>query len=382
MRVMVVVGTRPEAIKLAPVVFALRETPACTPLVCATGQHRQMLDQVLALFGIGVDADLNLMRPNQDLTDVTTGALTGLREVLRDLAPDAVLVQGDTTTAFAGALAAFYARVPVGHVEAGLRTHDLAAPYPEEGNRQLVTRITRWHFAPTAVSRGNLLAEGVPEARIHVTGNTVIDALFWMRARVREMSPDAFAGDIGPETLRAILAHAGPLVLVTSHRRENFGAGVASAFAAIAELARTHPDWLFVYPVHLNPQVKGPATAILSGLANVHLTAPVPYAPFVWLMDRARLILTDSGGVQEEAPSLGKPVLVMREVTERPEAVAAGTVRLVGTDGARIVAEVTQLLTDRAAYAAMAERSNPYGDGKAAPRIAAILAGLSGGGSG
>jgi len=370
MNILSVFGTRPEAIKMAPVVTALAATPGVRSRICVTGQHRQMLDQVLELFAIRPDHDLALMKPGQDLTDVTCAALTGLRSILAIEKPDLVLVQGDTTTAFAGALAAFYQRIPVGHIEAGLRTGDLAAPWPEEGNRCLVSRITRWHFAPTVLSRDNLLREGIAPASIHVTGNTVIDALLQVVARIN-----------GDTALASRLDSALPstpagkrLVLVTGHRREHFGAGFEAICTALATLA-ARGDVHIVYPVHLNPQVQEPVRRILAGITGVELIAPLDYLPFVRLMSRADLIITDSGGVQEEAPSLGKPVLVMRDTTERPEAVEAGTVRLVGTDAARIVAEANTLLDDPAAYAAMSRAHNPYGDGKATTRIIAALLG-------
>ncbi|MDY0022385.1 non-hydrolyzing UDP-N-acetylglucosamine 2-epimerase [Arenimonas caeni] len=369
-RVMVVFGTRPEAIKMAPVVSALKATPGVETLVCVTAQHRQMLDQVLELFGLAPDDDLDVMAPGQALPDLFARILTGMSGVLAARKPDLVLVHGDTSTTLATALAAFYARVPVGHVEAGLRTGDLQAPWPEEANRRLTAPLASLHFAPTARSRDNLLAEGIPAAQLHVTGNTVIDALLSVVARI-----DADA------SLAASLAARFPfldpsrrLVLVTGHRRENFGEGFEQMCQAIADLAG-RGDTQVVYPVHLNPNVQEPVNRILGGVAGVHLIEPLDYLPFVYLMSRAHLILTDSGGIQEEAPSLGKPVLVMRDTTERPEAVEAGTVRLVGTDRAHIVAEATRLLDDDAAHAAMARAHNPYGDGRAAARIAAIIAG-------
>lgn len=369
-RVMVVFGTRPEAIKMAPVVAALKATPGVETRVCVTAQHRQMLDQVLELFGLVPDDDLDLMAPGQGLPDLFARILTGMARVLDARKPDLVLVHGDTSTTLATALAAFYARVPVGHVEAGLRTGNLQAPWPEEANRRLTAPITALHFAPTARSRDNLLAENIPAAGIHVTGNTVIDALL------------AVVGRIGAEpALAASLAARFPfldpgkrLVLVTGHRRENFGEGFEQMCLAIRDLAE-RGDTQVLYPVHLNPQVQAPVNRILGGVEGVVLVEPQDYLPFVYLMTRAHLILTDSGGIQEEAPSLGKPVLVMRDTTERPEAVEAGTVRLVGTDRARIVAEASRLLDDRQAHAAMARAHNPYGDGHAAARIAGIIAG-------
>ena len=371
MKVLSVFGTRPEAIKMAPVVHALQAAPRIEGRVCVTAQHRGMLDQVLEVFDIVPDHDLGIMRPHQDLYDVTSRVLLGMRDVLKAEAPDAVLVHGDTTTTLAATLAAFYAHVPVGHVEAGLRTGDLTAPWPEEANRVLADRLCRWHFAPTERARQTLFAEGLPAAGIHVTGNTVIDALLWVRERVAGVDPatwrvaygsawEAFTGDR-------------PLVLITGHRRESFGDGFDRICTALHTLAGRHPDVAFVYPVHLNPNVQKPVRAVLSDVPNVHLLDPLDYAPFVRLMDRSTLILTDSGGIQEEAPSLGKPVLVMREATERPEGLEAGTVRLVGTDTDAIVTGVERMLVDPDAYAAMQRAHNPYGDGHAAERIAGIL---------
>ena len=371
-RVLAVFGTRPEAIKLAPVILRLRQTANVVCRVCATAQHRSMLDQVLAIFGIAPDHDLDLMAPNQSLDALTARVLTATAEVIEKEKPELVLVQGDTTTCFTAALAAFYARVPVAHVEAGLRTGNLAAPFPEEANRALVSRIADFHFAPTARARDNLLAESIPAGRIWVTGNTVIDALLDVRQRARAVPAGDWARTLGPD-LASRWRRAGKRILVTGHRRENFGQGFEELCRAIRTLAVNHADWQFLYPVHLNPNVREPVGRILEGLANVTLTEPQDYLPFVWLMDTADLILTDSGGVQEEAPSLGKPVLVMRDVTERPEAVEAGTVRLVGTNKERIVEGVETLLTDDALYRRMARAHNPYGDGKAAGRIVTEL---------
>ena len=369
MKILVVFGTRPEAIKMAPVVRRLAATPGLQTRVCVTAQHRQMLDQVLDLFGIVPDFDLDLMQPGQDLTGITTGILNGLRPILGDGGYDLLLVHGDTTTTMAAALAAFYARVPVGHVEAGLRTGNIDAPWPEEMNRRVVGRIARIHFAPTETARANLLAENVPDTAIHVTGNTVIDALQEIVAR--------FDGDPALDArMQALFPFLDPdrrMVLVTGHRRENFGAGFENICRALKAIA-AQGDARIVYPVHLNPNVQDPVNRILGDAPGVHLIAPQDYLPFVWLMRRAHLIITDSGGVQEEAPSLGKPVLVMRDTTERPEAVAAGTVRLVGTDAGRIRTEALHLLADPAAHAAMARALNPYGDGHASDRIAAALA--------
>jgi UDP-N-acetylglucosamine 2-epimerase len=369
-RVMVVFGTRPEAIKMAPVVAALKATPGIETLVCVTAQHRQMLDQVLELFGLVPDDDLDVMAPGQALPDLFARILTGMSGVLAARKPDLVLVHGDTSTTLATALAAFYAKVPVGHVEAGLRTGDLQAPWPEEANRRLTAPLSSLHFAPTTRSRDNLLAEGLPASQVHVTGNTVIDALLSVVARFE--SDAGLAGELASRF--PFLDPSRRLVLVTGHRRENFGGGFEQMCLAIRDLA-ARGDTQVVYPVHLNPNVQEPVNRILGGVGGVHLIEPLDYLPFVYLMSRAHLILTDSGGIQEEAPSLGKPVLVMRDTTERPEAVDAGTVRLVGTDRARIVAEATRLLDDAAAHAAMARAHNPYGDGRAAARIAAIIAG-------
>jgi len=369
LKILIVFGTRPEAIKMAPVVKALRATPGITTHVCVTGQHRQMLDQVLDLFGIVPDADLAIMKPGQDLTDITASILTSLRDVLATGGYDRLLVHGDTTTTMAASLAAFYARVPVAHVEAGLRTGNVFAPWPEEMNRRVVGRIADLHFAPTETARAALLAENVAADSIHVTGNTVIDALQEVAARLRE---DAALG-AGIASAFPFLDDR-PMVLVTGHRRENFGAGFEQICEALRRIAGAR-NVQVVYPVHLNPNVQEPVRRILGDAPSVHLIAPQDYLPFVWLMGRAHLIITDSGGVQEEAPALGKPVLVMRDTTERPEAVTAGTVRLVGTDADRIEAEALRLLDDPAAHADMARAMNPYGDGKAAARIAAVLGG-------
>jgi UDP-N-acetylglucosamine 2-epimerase (non-hydrolysing) len=376
-RVLAVFGTRPEAIKLAPVILKLRETPGVACRTCATAQHRHMLDQVLDLFGIVPDHDLDVMAPNQTLEALTARVLTGMARVIAEDKPDFVLVQGDTTTCFAAALAAFYAGVPVAHVEAGLRTGDLSAPFPEEANRVLVSRIAAYHFAPTARARDNLFAESIPAGGVWVTGNTVVDALFAVRERVRALPADHWPQVLGPG-LTANWQAAEKRILITGHRRENFGAGFEDLCQAIRTLAERHRDWQFLYPVHLNPNVQQPVRRILEGLKNVALTEPQDYLPFVWLMDTADVILTDSGGVQEEAPSLGKPVLVMRDVTERPEAVEAGTVRLVGTGRGRIIDGVESVLLDDAVYARMARAHNPYGDGHAAERIVTELVAIFG----
>jgi UDP-N-acetylglucosamine 2-epimerase (non-hydrolysing) len=363
LKTLCIFGTRPEAIKMAPVVKALAAAEGIEARVCVTAQHREMLDQVLALFSIRPDYDLNLMRPGQGLHEITAGVLAGLKPVLEDFRPDLVLVHGDTTTTLAASLAAYYAQIPVGHVEAGLRTGNIYSPWPEEVNRKVTSAITRMHFAPTAQAQGNLLAEGVQAAHITVTGNTVIDALHDAVAMIE--ADAALAARLDGEFA---LDPARRLVLVTGHRRESFGGGFERICEALADLAR-RDDVEIVYPVHLNPNVRGPVNRILGAAPNIRLIAPQDYLPFVYLMRRATIILTDSGGVQEEAPSLGKPVLVMRETTERPEAVEAGTVRLVGTDTARIVAEATGLLDSRTAYEAMSFAHNPYGDGKATARI-------------
>lgn len=368
LRVLSVLGTRPEAIKLAPVITRLAETPGVVSLVCATAQHRQMLDQVLSLFEIEPDYDLDLMRPGQDLYELTARVLTAMKPVLEKAKPDILIAQGDTTTCLAASLAAFYAGVPIGHVEAGLRTGDLAAPFPEEANRVLVSRLARLHFAPTAKARDNLLAEGTSAERIFVTGNTVIDALLSVRGKAAE----AGAGALDPALRRDWLAGR-HRVLITGHRRESFGGGFESLCAAIRDLAERHGDWRFIYPVHLNPNVREPVGRILGGLSNVALIEPLEYLPFVWLMHSTDLILTDSGGIQEEGPSLGKPVLVMRTVTERPEAVEAGTVMLVGTERAKIIEGTESVLLDRELYQRMSRAHNPYGDGRAAERIADVL---------
>lgn len=372
-KVMVVFGTRPEAIKMAPVVLALRESDICEPVVCVTAQHREMLDQVLSLFEITPDYDLNIMSPGQDLFDITSRVLLGLRDVIREVKPEVMLVHGDTTTCMAAGLAAFYERVPLGHVEAGLRTRNMSAPFPEEANRSLVAPLCTFNFAPTSKSRDNLIAESRSPASIMVTGNTVIDALLWVRDRVNSFPQEQWVERFGEELYARVVDEGKKLVLITGHRRENFGQGFVDLCEAVKQLAEDHADWEFVYPVHLNPNVQKPVNEILAGQANIHLIPPLDYLPFVWLMDQSDLLLTDSGGVQEEGPSLGKPVLVMREVTERPEAVDAGTVKLVGTWKENITEGVERLLTDDEAYASMARAMNPYGDGKAAQRIVSRL---------
>ncbi len=370
MKVMVVFGTRPEAIKMAPLVAALQGKPTLDVKVCVTAQHRQMLDQVLALFQIKPDWDLDVMRPGQDLTDLSARILAGLRDIFAHWKPDVVLVHGDTSTTFATALAAYYHRIAIGHVEAGLRTGNLYSPWPEEGNRKLTGALTNWHFSPTPTARDNLLREGVNPDLVHVTGNTVIDALLQVTGKLE--SDAALRQQF--EQQFSFLGTDRRMVLVTGHRRENFGDGFERICRALARLAADHPDVDVVYPVHLNPNVREPVGRLLGDVDNVHLIEPLDYLPFVYLMTRSYLILTDSGGIQEEAPSLGRPVLVMRDTTERPEALEAGTVRLVGTDEDVIYAETHKLLTDADAYEAMKRATNPYGDGRTCERIADILA--------
>ena len=371
---MLVFGTRPEAIKMAPLVHALRAEPDYFDvLVCVTAQHREMLDQVLRVFEITPDIDLNVMQPGQDLFDVTSSILTGMREVFTMHRPDAVLVHGDTTTTLATAMAGFYAGVSVGHVEAGLRTHDLYAPFPEEFNRQVASIVTHWHFAPTALSRANLLAERAPPSSITVTGNTVIDALLWVLVRIDSDTQRRERLDRDLNILLSFDWRSERFVLVTGHRRENFGDGFLQICSAIRDLATRYSEVHLVYPVHLNPNVRKPVNELLGSLNNVHLIEPLEYEPFVYLLKHAHLVLTDSGGIQEEAPSLGKPVLVMRDVTERPEAVEAGTVELVGANQARIVEGVSRLLDDDAHYAAMSRAHNPYCDGSACRHIVGVL---------
>ncbi|MCU6162512.1 UDP-N-acetylglucosamine 2-epimerase (non-hydrolyzing) [Enterobacter bugandensis] len=369
MKVLTVFGTRPEAIKMAPLVHALASDPDIEAKVCVTAQHREMLDQVLTLFSIVPDYDLNIMKPGQGLTEITCRILQDLKPILESFKPDVVLVHGDTTTTMATSLAAFYQRIPVGHVEAGLRTGNLYSPWPEEANRTLTGHLAMYHFAPTENSRQNLLRENVADNNIFVTGNTVIDALIWVRDRVLANS------DLQKELAARypFLNNGKKTILVTGHRRESFGRGFEQICHALAEIAAQNDDVQIVYPVHLNPNVSEPVNRILAHVENVLLIEPQDYMPFVWLMNHAWLILTDSGGIQEEAPSLGKPVLVMRETTERPEAVKAGTVRLVGTNAQLIVEEVTRLLHDDEAYQAMSRAHNPYGDGQACGRILQAL---------
>ena len=389
-KVLLVFGTRPEAIKMCPLVKEFQKHPeSFETVVCVTGQHREMLDQVLQIFDVKPDYDLNIMKQGQDLYDVTARVLTGMRDVLDTVKPDVVLVHGDTTTSMAAAMAAFYRQIPVGHVEAGLRTHNLYSPWPEEMNRQVTGRIAEYDFAPTPLSRQNLLDESVPEEKITVTGNTVIDALHWVVGKIEKDKhlSEVLADNLmkaGYDTSRIeIPGRAGNdgkrrLVLITGHRRENFGEGFVSMCRAIRDLARKYPEVDFVYPMHLNPNVRKPIKQVFGEMAdqvghdekkNLFFIEPLDYLDFVYLMSRSYIVLTDSGGIQEEAPGLGKPVLVMRDTTERPEALDAGTVRLVGTDYDRIMNEVSALLDDRDHYETMSHAVNPYGDGKACPRI-------------
>ena len=369
-KILTVFGTRPEAIKMAPVIHALRKRVDVK--VCVTGQHRQMLDQVLTLFEITPDYDLDIMKPGQDLFNVTSKVLLGIKKILQSVNPDIVLVHGDTTTSMAVAMAAFYLRIPVGHVEAGLRTYDINSPFPEEFNRQLTSIITELHFAPTEIARQNLLDEKVPDSQIFVTGNTVIDALLSMVEKARAIN---FSDSILEEApfLKQAKADIPRILLVTGHRRENFGQGFEEICHALYDIASKNPDIKIIYPVHLNPNVREPVNRILSNIDNVYLVEPMEYLTFIKLMDLSYLILTDSGGVQEEAPSLGKPVLVMRDATERPEAVEAGTVKLVGTNKKAIVTMVTQLLENKELYTKMSRAHNPYGDGHASHTICDIL---------
>ena len=380
-KVMLVFGTRPEAIKMAPLVKEFQKQPKrVETVVCVTGQHREMLDQVLKIFDIKPDYDLNIMKQGQDLYDVTARVLTGMRDVLKEVKPDVVLVHGDTTTSTAAALAAFYQQIPVGHVEAGLRTHNIYSPWPEEMNRLLTGRLATYHFSPTPLSRNNLIKESVDDRNIIITGNTVIDALYWLVYKIKNNN------ELDNE-LEDILSKAGydvnrlnngkKLVLITGHRRENFGDGFINMCTAIKDLTVKYPDLDFVYPMHLNPNVRKPIHEVfgenLSGLKNMFFIEPLEYLSFVYLMEKSSIVLTDSGGIQEEAPGLGKPVLVMRDTTERPEALDAGTVKLVGTDYNKIVNEVSSLIDDKAAYEKMSKAVNPYGDGLACGRIVNAL---------
>ena len=380
-KIMLVFGTRPEAIKMAPLVKEfLRYPEKFETVVCVTGQHREMLDQVLRIFDIQPDYDLNIMKQGQDLYDVTARVLVGMRNVLRKVLPDVVLVHGDTTTSTAAALAAFYQQIPVGHIEAGLRTHDIYSPWPEEMNRQITSRIATYHFSPTPLSKQNLLAEGIKEEQIVVTGNTVIDALYRVVDHIKknlklDAELESLLKQAGYDVTR--LKEGKKLVLITGHRRENFGEGFVHICTAIKDLTKKYPDVDFVYPMHLNPNVRQPIHEVfednLSGLGNMFFIEPLEYLSFVYLMEKSNIVLTDSGGIQEEAPGLGKPVLVMRDTTERPEALEAGTVKLVGTSYDKIVNEVSALLENQDYYNKMSKAINPYGDGKACGRICTAL---------
>ena len=380
-KIMLVFGTRPEAIKMAPLVLALQQRPdQFETKVCVTGQHREMLDQVLEIFDITPDFDLNIMKHGQNLYDVTARVLTGMGDILKEAQPDIVLVHGDTTTSTAAALAAFYEQIPVGHVEAGLRTHNIYSPWPEEMNRQLTGRLATYHFAPTPLSRENLLREGISDDKIVVTGNTVIDALFWVVEKIKNdknLNNELNDGlkKAGYDVTR--LENGKKLVLITGHRRENFGDGFIQMCTAIKDLTQKYPDVDFVYPMHLNPNVRKPIRKVfgdnLDNLYNMFFIEPLEYLSFVYLMEKSHLVLTDSGGIQEEAPGFGKPVLVMRDTTERPEAVTAGTVKLVGTDYQKILDHVSTLLDDAEAYQQMSKAVNPYGDGQACGRIVEFL---------
>ena len=368
MKVMTVFGTRPEAIKMAMLVKSLNQAPDIEHVVCLTAQHRQMLDQVMEFFEIKADYDLNIMQPNQDLTDVTSRILLGMRDLFKDVKPDWVLVHGDTTTCMATTLAAFYAGIKVGHVEAGLRTYNLQSPFPEEANRHITDRLCQLHFAPTILNKENLIQEKINPDGIIVTGNTVIDALLFARDKVT-----GFTNKVTDETVRSIFATDARILLVTGHRRENLGTGFLQICEALKEIAQKHPTMHIVYPVHLNPNVQEPVNTILQDIHNIHLIAPMDYADFVFAMKKSWAILTDSGGVQEEAPSLGKPVLVMRDTTERPEALQAGTVTLVGAVRESIVAGIDELVGDQALYQRMSQAHNPYGDGNAVQKIIQTL---------
>lgn len=365
-KVLFIFGTRPEAIKMAPVIVKMQEEEYFKPVVCSTGQHREMLDQVLALFNIEPDYDLAVMEQDQSLFRLTEKILAGLDKVLQEDQYDIILVQGDTTSALMGALAGYYKKIPVGHVEAGLRTGNKYSPYPEEINRKLIGSIADIHFAPTELYKKNLLKEGIAESSIHVTGNTVIDALLIVKEMIADSTFEDFDQFSGIDRLKK-------LILITGHRRENFGKGFESICAAIKALALKHDECEFVYPVHLNPNVQEPVNKVLSGIQNIHLIPPLDYRPFVFLMDKSSFILTDSGGIQEEAPSLGKPVLIMRENTERLEGVKAGNAKIVGTDIEKIVTEAEKLISDKDEYKKMSETNNPYGDGKSSEKILKAL---------
>lgn len=374
MRVMSIIGTRPEAIKMAPVIRELALNSQIESIVCSTGQHRQMLDQVTRFFDLSVDVDLDIMKPGQDIFDIVSRSLVRLGDTIRDIKPDTILVHGDTSTCLAGAMAGFYSGVPVGHVEAGLRTYNLQAPFPEEANRCMVSKIASLHFCPTLAAQQNLLKEAVNEGSTYVTGNSVIDALLWGKQLIDSRFSDSYwAQMLGNALTERILSRERKLVLITGHRRENLGEGFNNICHAIKTLALCYPSMDFVYPVHLNPKVREPVHSILGTADNIHLIEPQEYATFLWLMSKAHIILTDSGGVQEEAPSLNKPVLVLRDVTERPEAIEAGTVKLVGTNPERIINSFHQLIEDPTLYTSMANAKNPFGDGTAAKKIVQTL---------
>lgn len=373
-KILLVFGTRPEAIKMAPLVKEFQKHPTqFDTKVCVTAQHREMLDQVLGIFDIQPDYDLDIMKSGQDLYDITSRVVLGMRDVLKEAQPDVVFVHGDTSTSTVTALAAFYQQIPVAHVEAGLRTNDLYSPWPEEANRQITGRLAKYHFAPTVLSKENLLKENVSESNIHVTGNTVIDALYMVLDKIKSTS--SLKSELDQLIIQKgyTVNSQRKIVLVTGHRRENHGQGFINICSALKELANKFPDCDIVYPVHLNPNVQKPVHEILDGIENVHLIEPLEYLPFVYLMSNSYLVLTDSGGIQEEAPGLGKPVIVMRDTTERPEAVEAGTVKLVGTDQDLIVSEVSKLIEDKEYYNVMSRANNPYGDGKACERIVDLL---------
>ena len=375
-RVLCVLGTRPEAIKMAPLVRRLAQDERFEERLLVTAQHRAMLDEVLEVFGLAPDHDLDLLKPGQSSNKLLARAVAGIDEVLELEQPDLVAVHGDTTTCLAGALAAFQREIPVAHVEAGLRTYDLSAPFPEEANRQLVGRLARLHLAPTESARRNLLEEGADPQQVHVTGNTVVDALLSVHARVARLPARAFRRVLGQELVDRLDAHPGPMVLVTGHRRESQGEGLSTVCDTLAELARAHPDWTLVWPVHQNPAVSRPVRERMRGIENVALVPPADYRAFVWLMGAARVIVTDSGGIQEEAPALGVPVLVTRGCTERPEAIESGVARLVGTDARLLRDSLEELLGDRAAWERMAHAAHPFGQGDAAPRCVEHMAQL------
>jgi len=373
-KIMLVFGTRPEAIKMAPLVQRLKEQPKYFDvLVCVTAQHREMLDQVLDIFNISPDIDLNLMRPEQDLFDLTARILKAMRDVFTEKKPDVILVHGDTTTTFTTSIAAFYANIPIGHIEAGLRTYDLSAPFPEEFNRQVTSRIANWNFAPTSQSRENLISEGIEKSKISVTGNTIIDSLHWVLSRLDEDRNRRLKIENVLDSIIGFDWQKKDFILITGHRRENFGKGFLNICYAIRQLAVNYPHVHFVYPAHMNPNVRRPVNDILSNLNNVHIVEPLEYEPFIYLLKHSYFVLTDSGGIQEEAPSLGKPVLVMRDITERPEAIEAGTVELVGSNQEEIISGVSKLLKDKSLYFRMSRAHNPYGDGNACSRIIETL---------